>query len=771
MKTWELDFTGNWSTGFVLVLAVLCIGLSHVFYRQKRARLSPRIFIILNVLRTMAIIIIAIFLLKPIIRFTRTEKKDTEVIVLIDVSESMGIKDSINGLSRLDGAQELLHGEQYHLLEALEDIQKVRLFSFGSYTAEVPEGRKLTADHKATAIGEAMQEAVAHVGENKVSALVLLTDGVNTTGTNPLEVAQFLGAPVFVVALGGTQSKKGEFCDVGIGSMPHNLEFIVNNKATIAVRITNFGLQDRSPTEREVKLVMKKGKEELASKMIQFPKQNASREVEIDFSPKELGIHKFTLELPLLRGETVRQNNVRNFTVRVTDPKIRTLLVEGVVRTEYKFLRTVLESDPNIELTSVIKIHKKVFNLQGVQPGVDLSYGLPTSKEAFKKFDVVILGDISRREFHGAQLECLKDFVGKGGGLLVMGGYKAYGAGGWAGSPIAEVLPVTIKGPQDGHAEGTFMPRLTPTGQRHPVFAGCAEFFAAGSQRAVLDGVNRVVGVKLAAEVLAVHPKEMIRGRTGLEPMPIATVQRYGDGFVLALTADTTWKWKFQIEARGLDSPYYRFWRQSVRWLAGHKDKASRNEARLSAWSNKIEYPQGETVVIEARVLDKKNEPDDNATVEAKIHYPMPMHKVSPRGEKYTEDSVTVQFDHIPLSLGTYRVSFMPRMSGIYRVEVAAAATEGKPEDVEIEFVVGQAVTEFDRVDIDELTMQGIASETRGQYYTVAKAGDIAQHLEKKRRRVVQPQEMSLWNAPGFFLVFLACVSLEWALRKKFGLN
>jgi hypothetical protein len=89
----------------------------------------------------------------------------------------------------------------------------------------------------------------------------------------------------------------------------------------------------------------------------------------------------------------------------------------------------------------------------------------------------------------------------------------------------------------------------------------------------------------------------------------------------------------------------------------------------------------------------------------------------------------------------------------------------------EFEFVVGQAVGEFDRVDVDEPALRALASATGGEYHTMATAARIPDRIQKNIRRRTYPEERTLWNTPGFFLVFLGCVVLEWVLRKRYGLN
>ena len=768
MKDWEIAFTGTWPAVIVLALGVIAVVLSYVFYRRNKAALPPRVFRLLSILRILGILLVTLFLLKPVIRYSRTQKEDTQAIVLVDVSESMSIQDATEGRSRLDAALNLLREDPHQVLRELVRMQKVRLFAFGSYAAEVRADATLQASQSATAIGEALKEAISRVGEGSLSGVLLFSDGVNTTGEDPLKVARFLGVPVYGVAVGGRVAERGKFVDIGISSTPHNLEFIVNNKATLAVRLSSYGLSNFAAEERLLDLTLTKGDQVLARQSVQFPRQDGTQEVQVEFTPKQVGIHKLTLSLPKLPGEVIEENNTRSFTVRVTDPKIRTLIVEGVPREEYRFLRRVLESDPNIELTSVVKLRRDRFYLQGVDPGVDLTRGLPSRKEDYQKFDAVILGDIARQEFTDGQVERLKDFVADGGGLLTMGGYNAYGPGDWGASTLADALPVKIGGKMDGHVEETFSPKLTAAGREHPVFEGCADFFAEGSQRALLSGANRVAGSKPGATVLAVHPTE----RLGAEPLPIVVAHRFGAGQVLSLTADTTWKWKFQVEAKGLDSPYYRFWRQSLRWLAGRKSEGPEGKEPVTAWPTKVEYKFGETVLLEAQVRGRDKEPFDNAAVKAQVYYPSPVQKENPRGEKYTEEATAVEFQHMPLSLGQYQASFQPPADGIYRAVVSASDSAGVLGQAEFEFVIGEATTEFDRVDVDELALRAVSSETGGQFHTLATAGRIPQELEKRRRSIIRHEDLNPWKAPGpFYLAFLTCVALEWIVRKKFALS
>jgi Ca-activated chloride channel family protein len=63
--------------------------------------------------------------------------------------------------------------------------------------------------------------------------------------------------------------------------------------------------------------------------------------------------------------------------------------------------------------------------------------------------DAVLLVDTSSAAFTFAQQEMLARYVNDlGGGLIMIGGPNSFGAGGWIGSPVADVLPVDLDPPQ-----------------------------------------------------------------------------------------------------------------------------------------------------------------------------------------------------------------------------------------------------------------------------------------------------------------------------------
>ena len=89
--------------------------------------------------------------------------------------------------------------------------------------------------------------------------------------------------------------------------------------------------------------------------------------------------------------------------------------------------------------------------LEAERIGVDLLMAdqAPVSLVEFNAYDAVVLCNVPAYAFSEQQQQAMKQYVEDGGGGLVMtGGPSSFGAGGWIGSPVEDVLPVQLDPPQ-----------------------------------------------------------------------------------------------------------------------------------------------------------------------------------------------------------------------------------------------------------------------------------------------------------------------------------
>jgi uncharacterized membrane protein len=200
-------------------------------------------------------------------------------------------------------------------------------------------------------------------------------------------------------------------------------------------------------------------------------------------------------------------------------------------------------------------------------PGHLVPAEFPSTLEALSAYDVVVLSDIGadslllhpdtfvRGRRTPNRLRLIADWVEGGGGFLMVGGYYSfqgiYGAARYRGTPIEDILPVTMQ-PVDDRVEVPegFTP-MVAGGSDHPLLAGI------GSDWPYLLGFNAVELKPGATVLLGTGP--------GGAP-PLLVIGEHGAGRTMAWTSDIGPHWL--PEPFSAWPGYARLWRQALAWLA-----------------------------------------------------------------------------------------------------------------------------------------------------------------------------------------------------------
>lgn len=187
----------------------------------------------------------------------------------------------------------------------------------------------------------------------------------------------------------------------------------------------------------------------------------------------------------------------------------------------------------------------------------------PTTREELDQYSVVFLSDIgsntlllhpdtfSKSMRTPNRLKLLREWVQDGGALCMIGGYLTFqgidARGRWHGTPVEDVLPVTIQ-PIDDRMEVPegFNPVVLTD---HPLLAGLPKEWP------YFLGYNQLVARPEATVVMATETGD-----------PFLAVREYGKGRSAAFASDCAPHWG---SSEFYDWDYYgRFWTQLVRWLA-----------------------------------------------------------------------------------------------------------------------------------------------------------------------------------------------------------
>jgi len=740
---------------FFLLLLLVCVLLIVYFYINHARTLPGWYFAILLVMRVVVVIVLLLFIFQPEVIFRRLFSRRPGLLVLVDASRSMSHADPDTG-PRIDLAKTNLRHSGF--LSKLEEQFAVSLYKFGATAEPISsrELRRLSAEDELTDLTMACSSSLARHRRGTVAGVVLLTDGIDNSGKRPLEELEAMGVPVYPVGIGLRIEGEKDFRNVGITSVEHDDFVPKDNTTEIKVLVDAQGYGSRPA--RVIFRDKKNEDKELASKELVLDTKKGAQRVVLKFTPTEIGRIDGYIEIPKLPQESRLGDNRKAITLNVTGPRIKVLYIEGILRAEGKWLMRVLQTDPNVDLLYLVKSREGHFLQRGNVKGITLN-AIPADLQTWKRFDVILLGDVHRSLFTRNQLLDLKEAVLDGRGLLLMGGVTALGPGKYAGTPLEDISPVWFGSATIGQQSEEFSWELTDDGVVHPIFAGIKRFFATrGGQAEVpmqkLGGCTRVGAPKPVATVLATHP--VAKGTDG-KPLTIVAAQNVGAGRGMVVTADTTHRWYLPNRGLGRENPYVKFWGQAIRWLASEEVKRD-DKPGISAYTDKSEYDPGEDVRLLAHVRDPQGQAAGDAAVFVSILGP-------------SKDRTKLILPKVDGKMGEYRSTWRPTSPGPYEAVFEAKLGGNRlGEPVSIKFLVGKPDLEMAELSLNEKLLKEIADRTGGTYCSWLGIKDLASGLTAEQDRRTEPVKFALYHGPAFFLFFIAMAACEWYMRKRIQL-
>jgi hypothetical protein len=677
--------------------------------------------------------------------------------VLIDDSKSMQIADR-DGTARRDWIAHAFGGPDSAILKALRQKFIVRLFRFSSSAERIESVKDLTFTAPETHLGTAIDQGRQELESVPLSGLVLLSDGADNSRAPIADQLLSLRArsvPVFAVGLGAEKFKK----DIEIRRVEASRS-VVKGSALVAdllIRQHGFGGQ-------RVPLVIEDDGHIISRDSITLPPDGDVAPVRVRVTMRDAGPRTLRFGVPVQQGEQVTQNNEQRALVDVRDRHEKVLYMEGEPRPEVGFMRRAIAADSNLRLVVLARTAENKFLRLDVVNSDELAGGFPKSRAELFEYRAIVLGSIEASFFTRDQLAMLADFVNvRGGGLLFIGGRRAFAEGGYAGTPLADVMPVVVSGdavPDSLTFFADLKPQTTPAGASHAV-AQIAGTEAKSAERwktlPPVTTVNRIREVKPGAVTLikGIKPDGGRAGEPGENlrsyEQPMLVYQRYGRGLAVALPIQDSYLWQMDPESPLDDQTFMTFWRQMLRWLT------SDVPGRVNAMVPTDQVNLRNAVTIRATVADSGYVARNDAKVVAHIS--------SDSGA--TRD---LSLDWAVDRDGEYRATFTPDHPGVYAIRVEAttpnAGTIGDTAYVR----VAELNSEFYDAEMRAPLLQRIARETGGRFYTPATASTLADDVAMSKHGVTIVNQMDLWDMPAVFLLLVALVSAEWAYRKARGL-
>ena len=184
----------------------------------------------------------------------------------------------------------------------------------------------------------------------------------------------------------------------------------------------------------------------VGSEKVQLPADGSPATVRVRATASESGPRLFKFRVaPQSKAKSSRRTTcARRSSTCAT--RARTILYfEGEPRFEMKFLRRAVADDKNLQIVALQRTaDNKFMRHRRANPDPDeLVGGFPKTREELFAYRGLILGSVEAGAFTGDQLQMIADFVDRrGGGLLMLGGARSFGEGGYGGTPVADALPL-----------------------------------------------------------------------------------------------------------------------------------------------------------------------------------------------------------------------------------------------------------------------------------------------------------------------------------------
>lgn len=773
------------SVGTLVAIFAAIVVLSLYLYRRPWG-LPLWLRGILVVSRVLVLALLVATLMEPTAVRTEEHTRERSLPVLLDVSESMSMKDQrklpeeiveaaaalgmapldeeinadqavmeldagqrqkITASSRLDLAKAVLVDSARPIFESLGEDLDLSYHSFGQSPRLISDDTVVAAEDLAvleatdpgTSIASSL-EAVANSGGIPPAGIVLLSDGIDSATSQRSEaVLRDLGAreiPVYTVPLGLPDPD-----DVSINNIVMQEVAFSGDRVPVRVHLQSEGYEQRT-----ARLSVLLNDRRVSSRVVRFEGGLQFEEVDFRVDIYEKGAAQIDVVIEPFDDEVSITNNRITRSIRVVNEKVNVLYIEGNARWEFRYLRAILKRDPRINAT---------FIASNVGPEVARNSPehierFPSKREEAFMYDLVVLGDVDAAFFSDEELGLLEELIRDRGASLLMLCGPMHSPGSYQGTPVQTMLPVRFD-PDEKWAEvsESVYPVLTPEGRSSLVMTLENEDDLNDriwSRMAPMDQLPPLLAAKPGATVLAVLSDSTERDQS----YPLVAWQRYGTGKCMSIASDRLWRLRYKTG----DKYHWRVWSQCIQFMTLSRLMGEHKRIRLE--TDRSSYFVGSQGRLYAHVLDDDFEPVVQSGFDV---------VVSGLDGAAASQQIKLQPDRS--QPGLYEGYFTPPGPGRYRME--ANENDRKVSSI-TEFQVSDIRQELTETDMRLENLKRIADLTGGATLGVRELPKLASLVNGEPLTTTVRSERPLWDHWLVILLLVGLLGAEWILRRRHDL-
>jgi hypothetical protein len=333
-------FVSDISIWWLLPWLGISIFIAHFLYSKENwiKELGSKWMLIFKSLRASGLFLLGVLFIGILFEAISIRVEKPVFITMVDNSSSMkNYKDSATVKSKIESFNN-------KLIERFGDKFELHTITVGS---EVKSPGKIDFNESTSALSEGFESIHSNFYSRNIGGIAFISDGNFNKGSNPLYSAEKIDlTPVFTVGVGDTTPKKDQY----IKNIASNEIAFLKNKFPVEVDLEGIKMGKSNVTVS----ILNNGKS-VASQSVNFSNGTYDyKHVSFLLEADKVGYQQYTVSISTAGGEYTYSNNTRNFYIEILDARSKVLLLAGAPHPDVAALKSVIEKDENLDVTSFL---------------------------------------------------------------------------------------------------------------------------------------------------------------------------------------------------------------------------------------------------------------------------------------------------------------------------------------------------------------------------------------------------------------------------------
>lgn len=718
-------FTFGYSAWFIVVLVLVSLLITYLFYRKTNPELDNSTKLLLGSLRFLALLFLFFFFVEPVANFITNKFEKPKIAILIDNSASMKLKwqntDKYAQTTSFLSNSGLLNYAKYPTVfykfssvpQILENFNIDSLRFDGDVTNFALPIRRLSE---------------IKLSEN-IQAVVFISDGIQNTGENPIPSVERLALPIFTIGIGDSIPPK----DLLVSSISTNEIAFVDKAMPIKVSIKAYGYEDKTASVQ-----LFDGQNFIAQQQVLLSKGNEDYSIFFEYTPKTEGFVKLIVKVQPFQDEFSTDNNQQSVLVKIIKSKKKYIILSGYPNPDIAYFKSLILQESGSEVSLFIQKHNAEF------------YPPAPKREDFENAQIIILLGFPISSSDNQLLYWARQEYEKGKSILFIPqlnvDYRKL-------KQFEDILPFSIVG--NTAREYSFVANFDERQQGNPllnIIPG-TDNLKLLNQLPPIFRTELFVRPKPESEVLAT-----IKINNAEMKEPFALVSNFQNRKTAALLGYGLYRWRLlgnslrELLGGNGEDIGSEFITKLLQWLT-----ITDEQTKVRIKPLKTKFFTNEKISFSGQIYDESLNPIDNAKVVVKIN----------KGKEIYETVLS------QISSGLYSSEIGYFAEGDYTYTGEAYISNRLLGRVTGRFSVEKSNLEFTDFRSRFDFLRYISHITGGKFYypnEVEKFKNDLNSISLEERIVTNRREIALWNLFPLLIISVIIFSIEWYLRRKMGL-